>query len=116
MDLDDPSTLVDYILDHPDQRVEDACSSALQECGISRRKAKIAAREFTEAIVINASDSAEYADELLAVVERLLRDRGEPEVAEQLQGARQAIAHGIHVARAVTGVGVESLGAGGAVN
>lgn len=116
MTLDDTSSIVSYILDHPEKEVEEACADALHACGLPRRKARSTAEEFSRALVTNAEEATAYADELLEVVSRILRDRGESDLAARMTEARQVIAEGVHAAKAVSGVDVESLGAGGAVN
>lgn len=116
MNLDDTNALVSHVLRNPDRAVEDVLREVLRESGVPRRQANAVAKAFTRNLVSGAVQVLQDTTEYACVLERVLRDRGEDDVADSLLRSREGLTTGLHDAQAVMGMNVESLGAGGSLN
>ena len=116
MNLNDTGALVAHVLRNPDRRVEDVLRDVLRDSGVSRKQASAVARAFTKNLVSGAVQVLQDTTEYTHILERVMRDRGEENVADSLLHSRMALTSGLHDAQAVMGMNLESLGTGGSLN
>jgi len=116
MNLNDTDALVTHVLRNPDRAVEDVLRQVLRDSGVPSKKANAVAKAFTENLVSGAVQVLQDTNEYACILERVMRDRGEDDVADSLLRSRESLTTGLHDAQAVMGMNVESLGAGGSLN